>query len=199
MRWAIAAILLLLGLQMSTRLRAQWIEPAAPERWITRVDGIGETVESARQVARLKVIAKLDDILRTTSPPLLSGDLNEAARTRLQSYLDRYLLEGPGYAASDVKVDQQTFKAWTLELKKEPDWGGLFRQELTHSRTERSQARQGVAHRAFLALLAVLLAGMGYLRADQVTQYRYSWWLRGAAVAASIAASIAAATGVWWL
>lgn len=155
--------------------------------WPRTVDGLGATEKEAQQDAQSKAVKRVNECLKAQDAPLNAWQADE-------EYVRKHVLDGPGQAGDDIKLDVgPRMKVWIQPLR-EPDLSDLMARSQVAQRQSLSVERQTLAGYALAALSALLAVAWGYLRLDEWTGGRISSWLRIGAIALIIVAALA-----WWI
>lgn len=150
------------------------------------VKGYGVSSEAARKDALREATAKLHAELRREH--VEHWEPNDAL-------VQRYLLDGAGYADDDVVIEPLgPQKTWVVKLKI-PASDVLQNMERQAVRHNLSETRMGAALQVVAALALLLAVVVGGICADEWTQSRYTNWLRVAGAGVLTVAVV----GWWWL
>ncbi len=169
--WAIASLTLVWGL--CGPLSAQQDAAAAPiVHWQKPIAGFGDNEETAKKAALKNAKEMLDGLRAAMNPLVKTSDLSE------DEVRKRFLVDA-GEAEDDVNV--LPFKKWVVTLRPESE------------RLLRADERQTLSFILMIGLSMVLLAGVAYIRLDELTQRRYTTWLRVASVGV-----VTSALAGWW-
>jgi hypothetical protein len=175
--WSLALVWLL-----TSQVDAESAAGQAAQR--IEVKGYGSSVEAAKKDALEKAVLTLEAHLR-------QQQFDHWQPT--ESYVLARLLDDPGRAADDVAIGQfGTAKTWVLALNIPGD-DTLQHLDRHARRQQLSEGRMSLALRFLAALVLVLSVIVGYIRADEWTQSRYTTWLRLAS--GGVLVALAAA---WW-
>jgi len=146
------------------------------------VDGIGQTIEDAHQVAVEKAQQVVIEFLRSQDPPI--------EWTPSLNYVQNHLTKNSADEANEIVELGKTYRR---KLKVEVD-GRTYREMLNFDRHERMEQRHSLLLKVLGCFVALFIAIAGYIRLDELTKGYLTNWLRILGISALIVACVV----VWY-
>ncbi len=139
-------------------------------------NGFGETVEKAKAMAVKDAVERIRGLMAMQKPPMDSFIVTE-------DYARKLLDTGEEGAEVKNEVFKEPLKQWVMPFRSDTDWwSDVVHRDYAAQRAARSSDRQTWTSRGMFGIAILLLAAVGYVRADEYTHRRYTTWLRIASI-----------------